>query len=140
MKYNLTRFLEAQNKDYNNALSEIKNGKKTSHWMWYIFPQVSGLGYSETAKFYEIKDIVEARDFLNNDELAKRLYEITNVLLNLNESNANKIFGYPDDIKLKSSMTLFYIASNNNEIFKSIINKYFNGDFCENTMQLLKKN
>ena len=108
--------------------------------MWYIFPQVSGLGYSETAKFYEIKDIVEARDFLNNDELAKRLYEITNVLLNLNESNANKIFGYPDDIKLKSSMTLFYIASNNNEIFKSIINKYFNGDFCENTMQLLKKN
>lgn len=140
MNVDLTRFLEAQKKDYNIALSEITNGKKTSHWMWYIFPQISGLGFSETAKFYAIKDINEAEYYLNDEILGKRILEITSVLNDLKENNANKIFGYPDDLKLKSSMTLFYITSKNNKIFKSIIDKYFDGDFCENTIQLLKKN
>jgi len=140
MDIDLTRFFEAQSRDYNIALSEITNGKKNSHWMWYIFPQILGLGFSETAKFYAIKDINEAQYYLNDKILGKRIVEITKVLIDLKENNANKIFGYPDDLKLKSSMTLFYITSNNNELFKSIIDKYFDGDFCENTIQLLKIN
>jgi uncharacterized protein (DUF1810 family) len=139
MNSDLTRFIEVQNKNYSIALSEIKSGKKTTHWMWYVFPQILGLGYSETAKFYEIKNLEEACDYLDNDYLSQNLFEISKILYDLKENNANKIFGYTDELKLKSSMTLFYIASNKKEIFKSIIDKYFNGVFCENTIQLIKK-
>jgi uncharacterized protein (DUF1810 family) len=137
MKHNLSRFIEAQEKQYETALKEINNGKKVAHWMWYIFPQISGLGNSETAKFYAIENSAEAVGFLNNDILKYRLFEITEVLNALKETNVNKIFGNPDDLKLKSSMTLFYFPSNKKEIFKNVIDKYFNGNFCEKTIQLL---
>lgn len=140
MNSGLNRFIKAQENQYEIALTEIKNGKKISHWMWYIFPQISGLGSSSTAIHYAINGLDEAKDFLNNELLGKRLIEITEVLFELKQNNADIIFGYPDNLKLKSSMTLFYIASNSNEIFKSIIDKYFIGDFCNKTIQLVRQN
>jgi uncharacterized protein (DUF1810 family) len=140
MNSNLNRFIEAQENQFNIALSEIKNGKKISHWMWYIFPQLAGLGSSNTAAYYAINNLDEAKDFLNNDLLGSRLFTITKVLFELEQNNAEIVFGYPDNLKLKSSMTLFFIASNHNEIFKSIIDKYFNGDFCNKTIQLVTQN
>ena len=140
MNSGLNRFIKAQENQYEIALTEIKNGKKISHWMWYIFPQISGLGSSNTAIHYAINGLGEAKDFLNNELLGKRLLEITEVLFELKQNNADIIFGYPDNLKLKSSMTLFYIASNSDEIFKSIIDKYFSGDFCNKTIQLVRQN
>ncbi len=137
---NLNRFIEAQENQYEIALHEIKNGKKISHWMWFIFPQISGLGSSNTARHYAITDLDEAKEFLNNELLGNRLIKITEVLFELKQNNADIIFGYPDNLKLKSSMTLFCIASNSNEIFKLIIDKYFNGDFCTKTIQLVRQN
>src|SRR5665213_2039019 len=102
--YNLQRFINAQETSYQIALSEIKNGKKQSHWMWYIFPQIAGLGISETSKFYAIKNVHEAEEFLYHSVLGKRLIEICNELLNLETNDAHKIFGSPDDLKLHSSM------------------------------------
>ena len=103
---NLTRFLDAQKGDYEIALKEIKKGKKTSHWMWYIFPQINGLGFSDTAKFYAIKNKDEATEYLHHDILGKRLVEISSELLKLNTSNSVEIFGQVDSLKLKSSMVL----------------------------------
>ena len=140
MNNNLNRFLEAQERDYDIALSEIKVGKKKSHWMWYIFPQISGLGFSETAKYYEIKDIDEAKEYLNHSVLGSRLKEISNVLLGLEESDANLILGYPDDLKLKSCMTLFaQIDECESNIFKKVIDKFFNGNFDNTTLLILEK-
>src|SRR5665647_1966372 len=99
---NLKRFIDAQDRDYPIALSEIKNGKKRGHWMWYIFPQIQGLGFSETSKFYAIKNTNEAKEFLKHPLLAARLIDICNELVNLPTNDANKIFGNPDDLKLCS--------------------------------------
>ena len=102
---NLQRFVAAQEKSYDKALSEIRNGRKQSHWMWYVFPQIQGLGFSETSKFYAIKDMSEAEAFLKHSVLGERLLRICNELLKLQSDNANHVFGSPDDLKLKSSMT-----------------------------------
>lgn len=135
---NLTRFLTAQQTDYQTALSEIKAGKKRSHWMWYIFPQLKGLGYSETAKFYAIKNIEEAIAYLNHHILGERLREISSQLLKANHSNPTQIFGIPDDLKLKSSMTLFaQIDKSENSIFKKVIDKFYNGNYDSKTLELL---
>jgi uncharacterized protein (DUF1810 family) len=107
MDKGLNRFLKAQENSYDQALNEIKAGRKRSHWMWYIFPQYKGLGFSDTSKYYSIQDLNEARNFLEHPILGARLKEISNELLLLNESTANRVFGSPDDLKLKSSMTLF---------------------------------
>jgi uncharacterized protein (DUF1810 family) len=136
---NLQRFLKAQEKDYSIALSEIKNGKKQSHWMWYIFPQIEGLGFSETSKFYAIKNNHEAEEFLNHPVLGRRLIEICNELLNLETNNAHTIFGSPDDLKLRSSMTLFSSVSNSDAVFQKILDKYFNGKKDALTLKILKK-
>ena len=134
---NLQRFLDAQEKDYPIALSEIKNGKKKSHWMWYIFPQIQGLGFSETSKFYAIENIGEAMGFLNHPVLGKKLIEICSELLNLGTNDAYKIFGSPDDIKLHSSMTLFSSLPNTNSVFQKVLDKYFNGEKDEKTLQII---
>ena len=104
---NLKRFTEAQYRDYEQALKEIKNGRKESHWMWYIFPQLSGLGHSQTARYYAIRDRAEAEAYLAHPVLGKRLLEISSELLKLESSDATAVMGWPDDLKLKSSMTLF---------------------------------
>ena len=132
----LERFLSAQERDYEIALSEIRNGRKQSHWMWYIFPQIEGLGYSSMARFYAIKDREEAVTYLNHPVLGKRLVEITEALLNLRENDARKVMGYPDDLKLKSSMTLFYVVSGR-AVFKQVLDKYYFGELDEKTVSLL---
>ena len=136
----LNRFIKAQEKTYEKALNEIKNGHKETHWMWYIFPQIKGLGYSETSKYYAINDISEARQYLNHPILSKRLIEICNELLKLDCDNPNIIFGYPDDMKLKSSMTLFKYVSKDINIFNELLDKFFNGKEDEKTKDILFKN
>jgi uncharacterized protein (DUF1810 family) len=135
---NLNRFLEAQETKYNDALYEIKNGKKLTHWMWYIFPQIAGLGFTDFNVFYAIQNKEEATQYLNHPVLGKRLLEITKVLVEINGKTALEIFGKPDERKLKSSMTLFSILNNPNPIFQQALDKYYNGMKDENTLQLIK--
>jgi uncharacterized protein (DUF1810 family) len=135
---NLERFIDAQERSYQIALSEIKNGRKQSHWMWYIFPQVQGLGFSETSKFYAIKNIDEAKEFLLHPVLGNRLVNLCNELLKLESDNANSIFGSPDDLKLKSSMTLFS-SLNINPVFQMVLDKFFNGKGDNKTLELIGK-
>ena len=134
---NLARFIDAQKSDYATALSEIKNGKKRSHWMWYIFPQIAGLGFSETSKFYSLKSLHEADEFLKHPVLGPRLIEISNALLDLKSDDAFSIFGTPDDQKLKSSMTLFSILPDTNPVFQAVLDKFFNGVKDAKTLEIL---
>ncbi len=141
MKDELHRFLNAQEDTYDTALAELKSGKKRSHWMWYIFPQIRGLGFSETAKYYAIQDRAEAELFLNHPVLGKRLREISAVLLTLKENNPTSVFGSPDDLKLKSSMTLFSLLEESDEnVFSKVLKKYYGGSDDEKTRQLLNSN
>lgn len=138
MKDELHRFLDTQEDTYDMALAEIKSGKKRSHWMWYIFPQIRGLGFSETAKYYAIHNRAEAELFLNHPVLGKRLREISAVLLTLKENNPTSVFGSPDDLKLKSSMTLFSLVEESDEnVFSKVLKKYYGGSDDEKTRQLL---
>lgn len=138
MKNDLERFLKAQDKDYKQALKEIKKGRKTSHWIWYIFPQIAGLGFSSTSKYYSIKDKNEAIEYLKNDTLRNRLIEICEALLSLDSDDATYIMGYPDDLKLKSSMTLFGEVSDI-DVFKKVLDKFYNGEKDEMTISFLNK-
>ena len=131
--YNLERFVNAQENSYKVALKEIQNGKKNSHWMWFIFPQVNGLGMSSISREYSIKNKQEAKDYLDHNILGNRLIEITSTLMKIEQKSARSIFGYPDDLKLKSSMTLFKIISPENKLFSDVLVKYFNGEVCEHT-------
>ena len=133
---NLERFLEAQKHSYSTALSEIKSGRKRSHWMWYIFPQIKGLGYSSTAQYYAIQSREEAEAYLKHPVLGMRFIEISEELLKLKSNNAREVFGYPDDMKLKSSMTLFFLVSGKT-IFQQVIDKFFDGEMDERTKELL---
>ena len=135
-EYNLERFIEAQKTSFEIALSEIKMGRKKSHWMWYIFPQLQGLGFSETSKFYAIKNIDEARAFLDHPLLGERLLRICNELLNLQSNNAHNILGSPDDLKLQSSMTLFS-SLNINPVFQKILEKFFSGIEDDKTLEII---
>ena len=141
MENNLNRFLEAQRKDYDIALSEIRAGRKRTHWMWYIFPQFRGLGHSETSKYYGIKDIDEAKEFLNHPVLGLRLQQISEELINLEEKDATMIMGHPDDLKLKSCMTLFlHIDDKKESVFKHVLDKFFDGHADQKTLKFLKNN
>jgi len=133
----LKRFLDAQENDFERALAEIKRGRKQSHWMWYIFPQIAGLGLSETSRFYAVKDRAEAELYLAHPVLGARLVRISEALLEIEGKTANQIFGSPDDVKLKSSMTLFGALKNTNPIFQSVLDKYFNGTNDLKTLQLI---
>ena len=138
MNYDLQRFHKAQKFDYPVALGEIKNGRKESHWMWYIFPQLKELGYSSTAKYYGLtKD--EAKAYLKDEILKSRLIEISQALLELTSSNATEILGYPDDLKLKSCMTLFSEIAPEIEVFDKVLQKFFSGKKDDNTLKLLEK-
>lgn len=135
----LTRFLEAQNQMYLKALAEIRNGLKESHWMWFVFPQVKGLGFSETAKFYGITDLEEAKAYLEHPVLGKHLIEISEAVLKIEGKTATEIFGTPDDMKLRSSMTLFSKVENANPVFEKVLDKYFLGSPNDYTEELLHK-
>ncbi len=134
----LDRFIKAQENTYLVALKEIKNGRKQSHWMWYIFPQIKGLGMSETSRYYGIDGEEEAKAYLDNEILGSRLREITSELLKLNIDNPVDIFGTIDTMKLKSSMTLFDYVSDD-KIFSQVLNKYYNGEIDEKTILLCEK-
>jgi uncharacterized protein (DUF1810 family) len=138
-EYNLQRFLDAQKNDYAAALAEIKNGRKRSHWMWYIFPQLQGPGVSETSKYYAIKDLGEASAYLMHPVLGTRLAQISSELINLTNNNATQIFGSPDDTKLKSSMTLFAATKNTNQLFDQVLQKFFNGTKDPATLKIISR-
>lgn len=135
--YNLQRFKKAQEGDFEIALREIQNGRKQSHWMWYIFPQLKGLGQSHFSSFYGIKDLSEATAYLADPLLGERLVEISKALYKLESNDALEIMGSPDHFKLKSSMTLFSLVSNSDPIFKQVLDKFFQGRMCRRTMKLL---
>ena len=140
MEKDLSRFIKAQENSYEEALSEIKSVRKKGHWMWFIFPQFKGLGFTETSNYYSIKDLDEAKRYLSHPILGERLKSITKELLALNENNPNKVFGSPDDLKLKSSMTLFAaIDASQENIFNAALDKLFNGQTDHNTLTLIKE-
>ena len=134
----LERFVQAQADSYARALRDIKSGRKTSHWMWYIFPQLSGLGHSQTARYYAIRDRAEAEAYLAHPVLGKRLLEISSELLKLESSDATVVMGWPDDLKLKSSMTLFSLVSRE-PVFRQVLEKYFRGEADAYTVQAISR-
>jgi len=136
-KYNLNRFLEAQKVSYEMAMFELENKRKESHWIWYIFPQITGLGKSEKAQFYSILNLEEARAYLEHSVLGPRLIKACQILTNIEDRAIDEIMGFPDDLKLQSSMTLFELVDNQNSIFKKIINVYYEGNRDKVTLDLL---
>ncbi len=138
--YDLNRFIKAQDSVYQQVLTELKNGNKTSHWMWFIFPQLQGLGKSSTAIFYSITSLNEAEEYLDHPILGSRLKECSQILLDIEETSADSIFGFPDNKKLQSSMTLFNLISDSSPIFEEVLNKFFDGEQDSQTLQLLDDN
>ena len=135
--YDLDRFVRAQATDYDQALSELREGQKRSHWMWYIFPQIEGLGLSPMSRKYSIKSAAEARAYLDHPVLGPRLQEAATVVYDLAGRSAFEILGAPDDMKLRSSATLFGSVSGGG-IFEQLIQKYFAGQHDEKTLQTLR--
>lgn len=130
----LERFLDAQaNGVYERALSEIKSGKKQSHWMWFIFPQMQGLGQSYTAKYYAIKNREMAQQYLQHPILGQRIIEISQAVYDLNAPNIVDVFGYPDYLKFQSCMTMFSLVLPEQKVFHMNLLKYFRGDICRHT-------
>ncbi len=134
---NLQRFLDAQTRDYPQALAEVKAGRKRSHWMWYIFPQIQGLGFSSTSQHYAIRDAAEAAAYLAQPVLGPRLREISGELLKLTGRDASRVFGSPDDLKLRSSMTLFAAVPGADPVFRAVLDAYFGGKADEKTLRQL---
>jgi len=138
-KKTLDRFIKAQEHDFSAALSEIKNGRKRSHWMWYIFPQIHGLGFTETSRYYAILGLGEASEYLKHPILGSRLVQICSELLKLQGNNANSIFGSPDDLKLRSSVTLFASVPHADPVFRLVLEKFFDGIKDPKTTQILNQ-
>lgn len=136
-RYDLNRFVQAQERDYQRTLSEVKNGHKRSHWMWYIFPQFDGLGFSAMSKRYAIKSIAEAKAYLDHPILGSRLIECVEAALSVEGRSAHEIFGSPDDMKLKSCATLFAYVSPPGSVFEQLLEKFFKGDRDQKTLDLL---
>ena len=126
--YQLKRFVEAQERDYTQAVSEIRRGQKRTHWMWYIFPQFDGLGFSATSRHYSIKSVAEATAYLNHPVLGPRLLECVTAALSVDNRSAYEVFGSPDDMKLRSCATLFAYVSPAGSVFERLLEKYFQGE------------
>ncbi len=135
--YDLTRFVRAQESDYERALSEIRSGMKRTHWMWYIFPQLDGLAFSSTSKYYSIKSLAEAKAYLDHPILGPRLLECTEAVVRVEGRSATEIFGSPDDLKLRSCATLFTCVSPRHSVFDRLLTKYYRGGRDGKTLQLL---
>ena len=131
------RFLDAHLREFPEALAEIRNGRKQSHWMWYIFPQISGLGMSEISAYYAIQNLDEAKDYMEEPTLREDMLKICDALLGLASNDASKIFGFPDDLKLKSSMTLFDFITLHDSIFRSVLEKFYQGEKDKQTIKML---
>ena len=137
-KYDLERFKRAQTQDYAVALREIRSGRKRSHWMWYIFPQLRGLGHSGMADYYGIDGREEAVAYLADDVLGPRLIESSEALLALEDKDAEHIFGFPDVLKLRSCMTLFAAVSEEGSVFQKVLDAYYHGEKDELTLARLR--
>jgi uncharacterized protein (DUF1810 family) len=135
--HGLSRFVQAQQKDYEQVLGEIRRGRKRSHWMWYIFPQLEGLGFSPTSRHYSIKSVAEARAYLSHPVLGPRLVESARAALGVEGRSAFDIFGSPDEMKLKSCATLFAYVSPSGSVFEQVLDKYFQGGRDGKTLRLL---
>lgn len=135
--HDLNRFVEAQATTYDRALAEISAGHKESHWMWFIFPQFAGLGFSETSRFYAIKSADEARAYLAHPVLGPRLVACAEAALSVRGKSAREVFGSPDDMKLKSCATLFAAVSEPGNVFERLLDRYFGGERDAKTLQLL---
>jgi uncharacterized protein (DUF1810 family) len=135
--YHLQRFLDAQANVYDAVLDELRAGRKSSHWMWFIFPQIKGLGHSGTAQKFAIASLEEAKAYLHHPVLGPRIRECTQLVLNVDGRSAEQIFGYPDNLKFRSCMTLFMTATTDNKVFKEALLKYFEGKPDQLTLDLL---
>jgi uncharacterized protein (DUF1810 family) len=133
----LDRFRKAQAAVYADVVDELRAGRKRSHWMWFVFPQIDGLAQSATAKHYAIADLDEARAYLADDVLGPRLRECAQILADLQAGSIEQILGYPDNLKLRSSMTLFTQATDDSVVFEAVLSKYFDGEPDPRTMELL---
>ena len=137
--FNLSRFHEAQDRDYATALSEIRRGRKQSHWIWYIFPQIQGLGFSPTSKYYALSSLKEAKAYVEDSTLRTRLHEITAALLDLDTDDASRVMGHPDDMKLLSCMTLFELAEPDCDLYRRVIERFYRGKRDKNTLEMVTK-
>ena len=136
--HDLDRFLQAQLGHYEQALAEIRSGRKRSHWMWYIFPQFAGLGSSGMSQRYAIKSVAEAEAYLRHPTLGPRLIECVEAALEIQDRSASEVFGAPDDMKLRSSSTLFAVVSPSGSVFEKLLDRYFDGKPDPTTLQLVK--
>ena len=136
--YDLARFTRAQDQVYADVLAELRGGQKLTHWMWFIFPQIAGLGNSLTTKYYAIKSIDEARHYLSHPVLGPRLLACAETVLAIRGRSASEIFGYPDDLKLRSSMTLFACVAGSDSVFDHVLDRYFHSERDARTLQLLE--
>lgn len=139
MEKSLDRFLIAQQNYYHDAYTELKAGKKRSHWMWFIFPQIRGLGYSDMAKYYAIESREEAENYITNLTLGHNLIEISSILLDIKDNNAKEVMGEPDDRKLQSCMTLFDAVAPEIDVFKKVFQKFFDGERDNRTLEILHR-
>ncbi len=137
MAYDLDRFKKAQAEDYETALEEIKRGRKESHWIWYIFPQLKELGFSSTAKYYGIDGLDEAKAYMADAELRRNLLEITDALLRQPDKDIHRVMGSPDDLKLRSCMTLFEAAAPDCSVFGEVLDRFYGGERDDATLNLL---
>jgi len=133
----LGRFINAQNESFEEIIHELKSGEKVAHWMWYVFPQIAGLGQSATAKFYAIQDPSEAQAYLDHPILGKRLLECTQIVISLRGKSALAIFGDVDAMKFRSSMTLFMSVAGSDSVFQEAIENYFEGEPDQATLDIL---
>ena len=129
--------MEAQDNFYATAFSEIRQGRKRSHWMWFIFPQIAGFGFSETSRYYAIKNLQEAEDFLKHPVLGSGLKHMSRELLKLETNDARQVFGSPDDLKLHSSMTLSSLLPETYSVFPLVLEKFFNGEMDMKTFEII---
>ena len=136
--YDLNRFISAQENIYPKVISELNGGYKQSHWMWFIFPQIDGLGRTQTARHYAIKSKQEADEYLRNPILGSRLLECSDILLSLEGRSVSDIFAYPDDLKLHSCMTLFSAMAESHSVFEQVLDKYFESEQDTKTLQILE--
>lgn len=136
---NLTRFIKAQAITHEDAVRELRNGYKMSHWSWWEIPQIAGLGMTSTSREYAIRDLDEAKAYLENETLKTHLLELCSALLSLDTSDAEEVMGYPDDLKLRSCMTLFLQADPDCGTFQAVLDKYFGGEPDMKTIEILQR-
>jgi uncharacterized protein (DUF1810 family) len=135
--YNLERFVDAQKPVFEQVCAELRRGRKTGHWMWFIFPQIRGLGSSETSRYFAISSREEAKAYLDHPVLGPRLRECTRLVTDIPDRSIDRILSYPDNLKFQSLMTLFAHAAQENEIFLDALHKYFGGAFDPQTIARL---